>query len=71
MKIDLPATVRQYAEASGWSQGSIRKFVRKGLLRVDPTAVPTLIVGGEVLYPEDPKVYRCPFTPDMFPEVPA
>ena len=70
MKIDLPASVRQYAEASGLSQGSVRKFIRKGLLRTDPAAIPTLIVGGEVPYPESPQIHPRPFTPDMFPQAP-
>jgi len=66
MNVELPATVRQYAEASGWLEQSVRRFIRKRLLRVDESCKPLLIVGGSVPPPSQPEPQRCPFTIDMF-----
>lgn len=66
MNIELPATVSQYADASGWSVNSVRRFIEKGMLRVDQHSKPLLIVGGEVQPPSLPAPVRCPYTIDMF-----
>ena len=71
MNVELPATVRQYAEASGWSEQSVRRFIRRRLLRVDEACKPMLIVGGSVPVPSQPEPQRCPYTIDMFEAVQA
>lgn len=61
----FPASVSQLAAAVGCSRSAIYRAVYKRQLKVDPDAVPLLIVGG---VPPEParRNYRCPFTPDMF-----
>jgi len=66
MNIELPATVSQYADASGWSVNSVRRFIKKGMLKADEHSKPLLIVGGSVPPPSLPLPARCPFTIDMF-----